>query len=61
MKRDPDRASAVAPAHVAYWRALELGGYVGGPFADRFGGLIVFEIDSRDRAARIVAGDPLRA
>jgi uncharacterized protein YciI len=58
MKRAPDRVSAVAPAHAAYWRALELGGYVGGPFADRSGGLIVFEIGSRDRAARIVAGDP---
>jgi hypothetical protein len=40
MKDNPDRVAAVAPQHAAYWRGLELREYVGGPFADRSGGLI---------------------
>ena len=44
--------------HAAYWRGLELRDYLGGPFADRSGGLISFETDSHDDAARLVADDP---
>jgi hypothetical protein len=33
----------VAPKHAAYWHELRLPEYVGGPFADRSGGLISFE------------------
>jgi uncharacterized protein YciI len=58
MKDDPDRVAAVAPEHAAYWRRLELRAYLGGPFADRSGGLISFEIDSHDDAAQLVAHDP---
>jgi uncharacterized protein YciI len=58
MKDNPDRVAAVAPDHAAYWRGLELRGYLGGPFADRSGGLVSFESDSRDDAARLVADDP---
>jgi hypothetical protein len=49
----PDRA-----AHAAYWRRLAVPGYLGGPFADRSGGLITFEVDSRERAEQLVSDDP---
>ena len=58
MKDEPDRVRAVAPQHAAYWRELGATGYLGGPFADRSGGLITFEIDSEEQAERVVAEDP---
>jgi uncharacterized protein YciI len=58
MKHDPDRVRTVAPEHAAYWRELGLPGYVGGPFADRSGGLITFEADSLEQAEGIIAADP---
>jgi hypothetical protein len=58
MKDDPDRIRMVAPEHAAYWRDLGLPGYLGGPFADRSGGLISFEAESVETAERIIAADP---
>ena len=58
MKDDPDRISMVAPEHAAYWRDLGLPGYLGGPFADRSGGLIIFEAESVETAESIIAADP---
>jgi uncharacterized protein YciI len=58
MKDAPDRARAVAPRHAAYWQSLALGGYEGGPFADRSGGLITFESVNAEDAERLVADDP---
>jgi uncharacterized protein YciI len=58
MKDDPDRVRTVAPEHAAYWRDLGLPEYLGGPFADRSGGLIIFEADSLEAAERIIAADP---
>jgi hypothetical protein len=58
MKGDPDRVRAVAPEHAAYWRGLELDQYLGGPFADRSGGLITFEVGSGDAAEQLAAHDP---
>jgi uncharacterized protein YciI len=58
MKDDPDRVRTVAPEHAAYWRNLGLPGYVGGPFADRSGGLITFDAVSLEQAAGIIAADP---
>jgi hypothetical protein len=58
MKDDPDRVRTVAPEHTAYWRDLGLPGYLGGPLADRSGGLITFEADSLESAERLVAADP---
>lgn len=58
MKDEPDRVRAVAPEHAAYWRDLELPGYLGGPFGDRSGGLITFEVESFEDAAPLVEGDP---
>ncbi len=58
MKDDPDRVKTVAPEHAVYWRDLGLPGYLGGPFADRSGGLIMFEADSLEAAESVIAADP---
>ena len=58
MRQEPDRVWSAVPAHVAYWRDLEMPGYLGGPFADRSGGVITFEADSLREAERVVAADP---
>jgi hypothetical protein len=43
MKDDPNGVRDVAPKHTAYWQKLGLAEYIGGPFADRSGGLISFD------------------
>lgn len=58
MKDEPGRVRAVAPEHAAYWHGLAATGYLGGPFADRSGGLITFEAESSEKAERLVADDP---
>jgi uncharacterized protein YciI len=58
MRDAPDRVRTVAPEHAAYWRELGLPDYLGGPFVDRSGGLITFEVASADEAERLVADDP---
>jgi uncharacterized protein len=58
MREEPDRVRAAAPQHVAYWRGLDARGYLGGPFADRSGGLITFEVASNEEAERLIAADP---
>lgn len=58
MKDDPDRVRVVAPDHAAYWDDLDPPGYLGGPMADRSGGLITFEARSVEEGERLVAGDP---
>lgn len=58
MKDEPGRVRAVAPEHASYWHGLATTGYLGGPFADRSGGLITFEAESSEKAERLVADDP---
>lgn len=58
MRDEPDRVRAGVPRHVSHWRGLGLAGYLGGPFADRTGGLIVFEAEDTSRAAAAVDSDP---
>jgi uncharacterized protein YciI len=58
MTEDPDRVRAVAPKHAAYWRGLDLSNSLGGPFADRSGGLITFEARSVEEAEQLAADDP---
>ncbi|HEX6302452.1 MAG TPA: YciI family protein [Acidimicrobiia bacterium] len=58
MKDAPDAVRAAAPDHAAYWHELGLDHYLGGPFADRSGGLITFDVESVGEAERLVAGDP---
>lgn len=57
-KAPPDRLRATARTHAAYWRELGLHDYLGGPFADRSGGLITFAAESAGEAERLVADDP---
>ncbi len=58
MGDDVDRVRDVASHHAAYWHDLGLPEYLGGPFADRSGGLITFEADSAEQADRLIDGDP---
>ena len=58
MADDPDRIRGTVPRHVAHWHDLGLTGYVGGPFADRTGGLITFQADDDQQAQRAVDTDP---
>jgi hypothetical protein len=58
MKDDPDRVRTMGPQHAGYWRGLGLVGYLGGPFADRSGGLITFEAESLEAGERIITADP---
>jgi uncharacterized protein YciI len=58
MKHDPDAVRAAAAEHASYWHSLGLANYLGGPFADRSGGLITFEAESSAEAEQLVADDP---
>ena len=58
MKKEPEKIKAVVPLHIEYWHKLKLDKYLGGPFADRTGGLITFETESIDKATSIIMNDP---
>jgi uncharacterized protein YciI len=58
MRESRDRIGEVAPEHAAYCRELGLRDYLGGPIADRWGGLITFETASATEAGRLVAHGP---
>ena len=58
MKEDPERIRSIAPGHATYWQALGLPSYLGGPFADRSGGLLTFDCGSIQDATKAVASDP---
>jgi uncharacterized protein YciI len=60
MKEDRGGVQDVAPKHAAYWHQLGLPGYVGGPFEDRSGGLILFEAPTEKRASELTSDDPFR-
>ena len=60
MADAPDGVRATTPEHAAYWRNLPLRHYQGGPFADRQGGMVVFDADSLSEADRLAADDPFR-
>jgi uncharacterized protein YciI len=58
MKNNPDHVRPVAPDHAAHWHDLDPPAYLGGPMADRSGGLNTFEARSVEEAEQLVAGDP---
>jgi uncharacterized protein YciI len=60
MSDASQRVRGAASEHTAYWKGLGLPGYLGGPFADRSGGLITFEADSGEEAEELAARDPFR-
>jgi uncharacterized protein YciI len=41
-----------------YWKTANIQGYMGGPFADRTGGLISFVASSAEEAAEVIQQDP---
>jgi uncharacterized protein YciI len=55
---EPERVRHAVPAHVDYWHRAGLEGYMGGPFADRSGGLISFTAGSLEEANEIIQKDP---
>ena len=58
MKNEPDKIGSHVPAHIAYWKNAKLPSYSGGPFADRTGGLIIFDAEDLPKAEEIVNKDP---
>jgi uncharacterized protein YciI len=58
MKNEPERVRAAVRQHVSHWQEQELREYLGGPFADRSGGLITFDAGDAEEAERLVRGDP---
>lgn len=57
-QNEPEKIRQVVPAHVQYWKSANLNGYMGGPFADRTGGLISFVASSLEEATAIIQQDP---
>jgi len=55
MRTSARGIAEAVPDHVAHWRGLGLGDYLGGPFQDRTGGLITFRAEAVHRAEEPVA------
>ena len=58
MKDEREHVASAVPNHVRHWRGLALDDYLGGPFADRSGGLIVFDTPRLEQAQAAVESDP---
>ena len=58
MKNEFERIREIIPSHINYWKTSGMKNYLGGPFADRTGGLISFESSSLEKATGIVKKDP---
>jgi uncharacterized protein YciI len=58
MKVGPDRLMEVVPAHREYWKVVDPPNYMGGPFGDRSGGMIMFDAASIEEAEKIAGQDP---
>jgi uncharacterized protein YciI len=58
MKREPEKIQQIVPLHVEYWGKYKSKNYLGGPFADRSGGLIIFEAKDINDANNIINNDP---
>jgi uncharacterized protein YciI len=54
------RVEEAVPSHVEYWKPFKSERYLGGPFGDRSGGLIIFEAPSIEEATEISMKDPFR-
>ena len=58
MVSEPQDLGRVIPEHIRHWSAHKSAGYRGGPFADRSGGLIVFEAQDVASAEATAQEDP---
>ena len=57
-RNEPEKIRQVVPAHIQYWKSARPKDYLGGPFADRSGGLITFVASSLEEATAIIHQDP---
>jgi uncharacterized protein YciI len=57
-RNEPEKIKQVVPAHVQYWKTANLRRYLGGPFADRSGGLISFAASNLEEATEFIQQDP---
>jgi uncharacterized protein YciI len=53
-----EKIQQIVPLHVEYWGKYKSKNYLGGPFADRSGGLIIFDSMYIDNATDIIKNDP---
>lgn len=58
MKNIPEKIVPIIPLHIEYWKKQNLENYLGGPFADKTGGLITFESSEIEKALQIAENDP---
>ncbi len=58
MRNEPEGIGRAIGAHVEHWKSSSLPDYIGGPFADRSGGLISFSAESLEQAGSLVQNDP---
>ena len=58
MRNTPEAIRQMVPQHVEYWHSRDLPHYMGGPFADRTGGLITFAAANLGDAEQIIMDDP---
>jgi uncharacterized protein YciI len=58
---DAKKNAAVRPQHLKYLNQLYLQGNVvmAGPFADRSGGLVIYEAENMEEARRLAENDPV--
>jgi uncharacterized protein YciI len=57
-RNEPEKIRQVVPAHVQYWKTTNLKEFIGGPFGDRTGGLIIFVALDLQGATEIILRDP---
>jgi uncharacterized protein YciI len=57
-RNEPEKIRRVVPTHIQYWKTANPKGYMGGPFADRTGGLISFVASNLEEATQIILQDP---
>ena len=53
-----EKIRQAVPDHVQYWKTANPQGYIGGPFADRTGGLISFVASNLEDATKLILRDP---
>ena len=58
MKQNSPEIHKLIPSHVKYWEVNKPSDYIGGPFKDQSGGLILFKIETVEMANELVNNDP---
>jgi len=58
MKKDSEKVQKIVPEHISYWKRSKPLNYSGGPFGDRSGGLILFEVEDMETAMDLAMNDP---